>query len=617
MPINSCDDAAGSLNSPNGSPEQLGTNNPDLKPYSAPSYKIGELEISNLSLDACARADQARQETYVAESLNISGAPINVFKLLGVHEQGAALTANSLNIITSTAYPGFPRTGINTGSSWKSLSQGQAVVDNQSYVGADLASFRLIGAVQLTQSNNPNEYARQVKVEIADGKCKPSAAIFSGDDGRITNIFAGVESIESTLNIIAINTTQFEVYSTSSSGTQLLGIAAVGIPFNSMRVSFTILSKLVGSYAVGESFTFTLSYEWKRVGIFNLIQSPNPQALNLTSQFKIKAIRIIPTLYTGTSNWTVSNLEVFENSITNINNIQDLFFNENRDRDYAKVPVLIKVQYSPTDSVSDLSRFGLNILDQYSFTTAFSSMALALGRPLVVGDIIEVIPEMQYDQNLNPVRKFLEVTDTGWAGEGFSAFWKPTVFRFSAQQALPSQETRDIFGTIDTQKYMVADPILASNIGAQIDITPLSQTEQIKVEAVDKVPETGSDDRAAMIGVELPPTLPAVNHKGQPQPDTHHGKQGIYVEDGLPPSGIPYGEGYKLPEATTVDDGDYFRLNYPPETKIPPRLYRFSTIKNRWIYQETDRRGQYSSHKPSVRSILESDTKQGLGKKTS
>ncbi|MDV7390015.1 hypothetical protein RZS08_01625, partial [Arthrospira platensis SPKY1] len=112
-------------------------------------------------------------------------------------------------------------------------------------------------------------------------------------------------------------------------------------------------------------------------------------------------------------------------------------FNENRDRDYAKVPLLLKVQYNPTDSVSDLAKFGINILDQYTFTTSFNTMVQTLGRPIVVGDIIEVIPEMQYDHNLRPIRKFLEVTDAGWASEGFGPHWRPMVYRFQAQQALP------------------------------------------------------------------------------------------------------------------------------------------------------------------------------------
>jgi hypothetical protein len=308
-------------------------------------------------------------------------------------------------------------------------------------------------------------------------------------------------------------------------------------------------------------------------------------------------------------------LDVLDSAPSNINDIQDLFFNENRDRDYAPVSLQLKCQYSPIDSISDLSKFGLQILDQYSFTCSFNTMVAVLGRPIITGDIIEVRPDLQYDQNLLPVRKFLEVTDTGWAAEGYATAWRPTLYRFSAQQALPSQETRDIFGTIDTQKYLTTDSILADGVGDQIDTTPLTISEEIAKQAAKAVPEVGSDDQTSTIGAVLPRVQLPVNEHGNPPAAPFDGTQGNYIEDGLPPNGEPYGEGSRLPDVTTVNDGDYFRLYYPQNLEIAPRLYRYSAYKNRWLYVETDRRGQYSSTKPSVRKILDSSTRVGLGKK--
>ena len=46
---------------------------------------------------ACGANDTVMANQYVVETLEISGAPINVFKLLGVHEQGKLidLTGNT------------------------------------------------------------------------------------------------------------------------------------------------------------------------------------------------------------------------------------------------------------------------------------------------------------------------------------------------------------------------------------------------------------------------------------------------------------------------------------------------------------------------------------------
>lgn len=623
-----CENGGGSLNNPNNPPSTAG-----LVPYTPFTPCVGQWEISSSSPDVCSTNEQKRQESYIAEVLNISGAPINVFKLLGVHEQGDGSVLPDGKLINSSSFPGYPITGVNGGVlPWRSLQVGPAIIASQAYVGIDFGIKTLSGgnseyaphktkwtkvaSIAITQGNTPNEWAKQVKVEIATGECEYSAPIFSGG-GNGTLIINGLGSnvTQGTISAIAFSSSIFDIYINLPDNSLIpLGQAAVGTTFYSSFANFTINSGLL-PFNAGDMFSVPVNYIWKRAGIFNLIQSPLPQTLNLQSGINVKAVRITPTMFTGIGTWEVSALNFFDSAPTDINNVQDLFFNENRDRDYAIIPIPLKVQYSPTDSISDLSRFGLSILDQYAFTVSFASMIGALGRPFVTGDIIEVIPELQYDQNMKPVRKFVEITDTGWAAEGFSTSWKPTVYRFSGQQAVPSQETRDIFGTMDTQKYLIADSVLGGMIGEQINTAPLTITEEIIKDAANAVPERG-DDQQHVIGQPLPPVQPPVNPKGQPPAAEHKGKQNIYIEDGLPPNNEPYGEGFKLPDVTASNDGDYFRLSYPPETAIPTRLFRYSSVKNRWLFLEADKRGTYSSHKPSVRNILESSTKQGLAKKT-
>lgn len=629
MPTLPCEDGGGSLNNPSN------LTNPAPTPFAPAPLCVGQWEISSTNPDECQNNDQQRQESYVAETLNISGAPINIYKLLGVHEQGHSSLLDQGRLITSTSAPGYPATGINNGGAWRSSQTGGAVAGN-AYVGIDFGikllpngeseykperqNWTKVGSITITQGTTPDEWARQVRVEITDGKCEASSPIFGGvGNGTLTVFGLGMSATQSIITVVANTPTSFIVFATLPDGAVVsLGQAFVGLDFFSTFINFNIQPGSI-PFDGGDLFTISLNYIWRRAGIYNLVQSPSPQVLSFQTPLIVKAIRVIPTLFTGAGSWEVTDFDVLDTVPTNINNIQDLFFSENRDRDYDKVPLRLKVQYSPTDSVSDLSKFGINILDQYNFTASFNTMVQLLGRPIVVGDIIEVIPEMQYDQNLKPIRKFLEVTDAGWASEGFSTNWKPTLYRFQAQQALPSQETRDIFGTIDTQKYLIPDSVFAGDVGLQLDTTPLTETEQIRNEAADRVPERGTDDQRVTIGQPLPARPPIISEPAQPKPGkppaTPEGKQNNYVEDGLPPNNEPYGEGFRLPEPTAANDGDYFRLYYPPETRIPPRLYRFSAVKNRWIYMETDRRGEYSSHKPSVRQILQSDTKQGLGKK--
>lgn len=614
-----CPDGAGSINNPDNPTDPT-------PPYVVVEPCIGEWEISGAD-DQCALTETQNQASYAAEIININGAPLNIYKLLGVHEQGDGSIISQGTVFASTPAPGYPISNILGAGAWRSSQTGSSI-SGAAYVGVDFGidrktvdgtseyapikpNWKKVGAVLIQQGDTAINFARQVRVETTDGAVSVGAITGNGT----WTATPGVNAEEGFISISFVSTTVYSVSYTHLGATNFLGTGSVDVGFKHPVIELAA----TGVFTSGDLVTIPLSYVWKRQGVFNLVQSASPVALNLQREILAKAVRVVPTLYTGAGNWEIVSMDVLDSPPTDINNIQDLFFNENRDRDYAKTALQIKAQYSINNSVTDLSKYGLNILDQYSFVVSFPVMVALLGRPLVTGDIIEVVPERQYDHNLKMVRKFLEVTDTGWASEGFSTGWKPTLYRFAAQQALPSQETRDIFGTIDTQKYMVADSFFNDlGVGAQIDTAPLSTTEEIGKIAKKAVPETGDDLGVSTDGMVTRHALPPDNLVGQPEAlSPIPTKQNIYVEDGLPPNGEAYGEGYSLPDATTAADGDYFRLYYPDSqgVKIAPRLHRFSAVKNRWIFLEQDRRASASSLKPSVQKIMQSSGKQGLGKK--
>jgi hypothetical protein len=623
-----CENGGGSINNPD-------IDTPGIGPYVPPNLCMGDWEITSLDPDNCAKNEQQNQEAYVAEQLNISGAPIRIYPLLGVHQQGDGSVLAEGKLLTSIAYPGYPNTGINNGGAWRSFTSGSSVASPNTFIAIDFGIKMMpghnvplyepetpkwtdVGAIEIIQSNDPNFFARQVKVEIATGECEYGDVSYIGTgDGTIVAVSLGLEQTPGTVSLIATGPSTFDVTFVRQDGiVEYLGSLSVGTPFNNLRVNLKIENGTI-PFSVGDSFQFNVDYKWMRVGIFNLIQSPTKQVLNLKIVYKVKAVKITPTLFTGTGNWEVLNFDVIDSPPTNIDNIQDLFFNENRDREYDLVPKVIKAQYTPADSVTDLSKFGLSILDQYTFAVSFVTMVKLLGRPVVVGDILEVVPELQYDQNLKPIRKFLEVTDTGWASQGFSTAYKPTVYRFNAQIALASQETRDIFGTLDTEKYLISDSVLMDGVGSNLNTWPLTATEEINKAAIQAVPETGTDDQRTISKVLERDPPPAANPKGQPPQGSAMPPPAanLYIASGLPPNGEAYGEGYELPDVSTATDGEYFRLYYPASTNVGPRLYRFSLIKNRWIFMEADKRHVNNSATPSLQKILQSKTQQPLGKK--
>lgn len=611
LPISNCPDGAGSINSPtNGSTH--------VEKYRAPELCAG-------SLDYTTQSDRV-QEQYAAENLNISGAPINVFKLLGVHEQGKLVdlvgNGSALND-TDKVFDSYV-------DSWVSPQTGMDVLTTPAWIGYDFGTLKTsygqeqnspsapnsqhITSFSITQPTN-NRRALQVRIERSDGNFKagnvrftkvsaPSDPYIPAIHGSIQNYTAGVNAVPGMFMLSANNATTFTVMFTGAT-TEVVGIATVGQRFNSTRGSFTIISGTT-TFASGDFFSLPIVMDWYRVDVVNVPDTAAAVQIRIKQSAPSRFWRIVPTQFSGvTTNdpWEVDKLELFDYQATTLDDVQDQLFMENRDRDYATQSVQFKVAYQPFDAISDLSKFGFQVADIYSFTTSFATMVKALGRPIVVGDILEVPSEMQYDHNLRPVKKFLEVTDTSWAADGYTTSWRPIIYKFQASQMIPSQENRDIVGTVDTQKYVIDDGAFFDGV-EQIQTGPLTSSEAIKAEAQLAVPETGTNVREVASGMST-----------NGRPGSYDGRD-LYLEDGLPPDGQAYTEGFKLPDVAAATDGEFFRLNYDPALKIASRLYRFNAVKNKWMYVETDRRTLNNSLKPSQQAMFNApETKSITSKK--
>ena len=571
----------------------------------------------------CGANDSILANQYVVETLEISGAPINVFKLLGVHEQGKLidLTGAGFPLSGGTSADTSITNAFTVGSpSWKSSQQGAAVTA-AAWIGYDFGTKKTkqgnekydppqpnlnrISTFRIQQSGVRERRASQIRIDRSLGNFIPKNLSFYGfGNGQLIDVKKGPRAVTDKFMISALSATQFQVISLAYGS---LGIAEVGKSFYSNFLSFTIQAGSL-PFLVNDTFTFDFELEWIRVDIVNLPDDNLINAISFKNSVPSRYWRFVPLMFNGVSaneNWEVARLELMDYEQTSIDNIQDIFFLENRDRDYAQTSETLRCQYQPFDPLGDMGKFGFNILDQYAFTTAFSSMVEKLGRPIIIGDIIEVCPEAAYDQNMNIVKKYLEVTDAGWSAEGYSPGWTPLIYRFTAQQLIPGQEHRDIIKTVTSQKYSIDDSDFFSGI-QQVITQDLTSTENIKAMAADKVPEIGSAG-----GTDVASGQSAYAITKEEKLNSYHGRD-LYVEDAIPPDGAPYEEGYKLPDMDTCQDGQYYRLIYAPELNVPARLYQFSLYKRKWIYIETDRRGEYSSHKPSAQRMLSSSTAKTL-----
>lgn len=303
--------------------------------------------------------------------------------------------------------------------------------------------------------------------------------------------------------------------------------------------------------------------------------------------------RIRPLEFNGGDEdyWAVKALILSEHEKTDVYNIQDKIFLENRDRKYSKDVIRTKAAYTPVDYQGFLSKMGFNSpynSEQYLLEFSFQQVIRLLGRPLVIGDILQLPSETYYTPKMQPTLKYLEVTNVAWATGSYTPQWIPTLLRVIAQPAMSSQETQDIFGKLTED----LDHLGTSDINDGIrnknyqDVHDIDQT--IAADANTAVPQRGQDyANVHALSTELKDwinaTLPGVDTEKLDR------RPPIWAQDALPPNGEDYTVGDDFPN--NPSNGDYHRLTYDSIDKtIAPRLYRYSDYKKRWLYLETDAR---------------------------
>lgn len=482
--------------------------------------------------------DNAQQEM-----LNISGADINVFKLLGIHEQGQLVDlTGSGKAISGGDADQFPASNAFDiyQTEWHSLQRGSSVVE-KAFIGYDF------GEIKLPTGRDRYAVDANIRHHITTIKIKQSSHV----PKRATRV--RVER--------------------SDDGKQWFGVAIVDLPDTDQLETIYFRHSVPNRY-------------W----------------------------RLRPINFSGGSSdyWSIVALQMIDYMVTSLDNIEDKILLENRNRDYAEQAITLKGHYDLVDQASELTRFGIELPTlTYSIKVNFNATLSKLNRPVVIGDIIELPSEMQYTPSMKPVKKYLEVTDVTWDTDSYTPGWFPTTLKLTAQPALASQETQDIFG--DLANKVDSSGLLSPDESKGKQYQDLQEiTQFIQAEAKTAVPERGSESSNTLRQFTPQEIQQAIDQGFTGLLNIQPNQYGIYMEDGLPPNQLPYTEGEAFP--TNPIDGDYHRIVYTGSAEgIPAKLYRWSTAKNRWIYMETDRRQQFNNDKPVLQEFLGSKNKKPAG----
>src|ERR1035437_5415932 len=154
--------------------------------YVAPIYAKGSFDLSTSN---CAENDSNYLASLMSESLNIAAGPVNVFPMLGIHNQGSTLDqpGNGNPIDGGSAASGYSVANVFStlpSLGWRSIQTGTAVTTS-AYVGYDfgtkkawnntteryypVAPVRLqISPLKIKQSADPTMRAIQIRVEASD-----------------------------------------------------------------------------------------------------------------------------------------------------------------------------------------------------------------------------------------------------------------------------------------------------------------------------------------------------------------------------------------------------------------------------------------------------------------
>lgn len=480
--------------------------------------------------------DQCYIDSLGAQALDIAGAQVNVYKLLGVHEQTKLLDltgdgdpisgGDALYFPASNAFTIFAK-------EWRSKQTGQQVLTS-AYIGYDF------GFIKISTGRQRYGIDTSIRNTISTIKIKQS----NNQNNRVTK--ARIER--------------------SEDGKSWYGVAIVHLPDNDLLNTIHFKASVPARY-------------W----------------------------RLRPLEFAGQQcdYWGVQALEMSEYEETALNNIEDKIFLENRNRDYNKLPITLKGFYTLSSISSDLTKFGIQIpTATYQITINFNRCVALLGRPVVVGDIIELPSETQYTPDLKPIKRYLEVTDVTWDPGSYTPGWQPTMLLVTAVPAMASQETQDIFG--DLRKNTDASGLFDNDDGNHPkwqDYSEIDQTIQETSLSKGNVPQRGSEG-SNVVREFTEEEITQATADGFPNiQKIGFTKKSLYVEDAIPQNNAPYTEGPEFPSSPS--DGDYHRMTYEGLSKdVPARLYRWSTLKGRWVYLETDRRQQFNYQKEVLNEYL-------------
>lgn len=277
-----------------------------------------------------------------------------------------------------------------------------------------------------------------------------------------------------------------------------------------------------------------------------------------------------------------------------ITQIQDLLFLENRDRKYDPNVYELHAVYNMQDTEFDIRQFGLFLeADTLYLEFHINDTLEKIGRKLMSGDVLE-FPHLRddalLDEDAPAINKFYVIEDVSRAAGGWSAIWRPHIWRVKTKPLTDSQEYTDILNLEATD---------ANGDGLGMSIRDILSDYDDQIGISDAILEQAEADVFERNFETLQFYVVPGDEDGKQYP-------WVFAGDGDPPNGAEIaGSGTSFPMEPA--NGEWFL-----HTGMEPNVL-YKREDDIWIRKEVDLRKKWSAAHRILRTFINNNNVGDIG----
>lgn len=313
---------------------------------------------------------------------------------------------------------------------------------------------------------------------------------------------------------------------------------------------------------------------WNKLAECNLDVNAESEIISFFNMSDCGFYRIVATGFQGKTDkdsWIIKNIKMYDQPGDLLTAVQDPTLLATFDKKYCTTPMFMKcVSVNQNNNFNNYVNMDIIFQNDYTFNFALNMVVEKIGRPFVVGDIIELIPNYDFTVNLDMVRKFVKIVEVKLDNDIRAVNYNPLIQSVVCRDLTASRETMDITGLYISSNESI-DSKVKNNKGIVRNKIGTEFNEWISTNYDKEVPHIGTRTDEV--------------HLTQEQSNHHYG-----FANALPINGdeyvvaeIPVNGNISDHFPPNPEDGEYCVIRCPDKSyNIPDQLYKYNKLNNTW-----------------------------------